>query len=124
MKLKRDDFVYVAHIIDAIESIQSFVKNISYEEFNSNDMILSAVIRKFEIMGEATSNISENLRNKTPDIEWQILKNFRNHLIHQYFGIDTQTVWDAINENIEPLKEKLIIVRNELEKNRIISNKL
>lgn len=118
MKPERDDFVYISHIIESIESIQSFVKNVSYEEFKINDMMLSAVIRKFEVMGEATSNISEDLKKKTTHIEWQIVKNFRNHLIHQYFGIDVQTVWDAINENIEPLKEKLIILRNELEKNR------
>lgn len=116
MKPKRDDFVYVAHIIEAIESIQKFVKGIDYEEFKDNDLIISGVIRKFEIMGEATSNISEDLRKKTSHIEWQIVKNFRNHLIHQYFGVDVQTVWDAINENIEPLKEKLIILRTELEK--------
>ncbi len=118
MKPERDDFVYVSHIIESIVSIQSFVKNVSYDEFKNNDMMLSAVIRKFEIMGEATSNISEDLKKKTTHIEWQIVKNFRNHLIHQYFGVDVQTVWDAINENIEPLKEKLIILRNELEKNR------
>ncbi|MBN1469264.1 MAG: DUF86 domain-containing protein [Fusobacteriaceae bacterium] len=118
MKPKRDDFVYVSHIIESIVSIQSFVKNVSYDEFKNNDMMLSAVIRKFEIMGEATSNISEDLKKKATHIEWQIVKNFRNHLIHQYFGVDVQTVWDAINENIEPLREKLIVLRNELEKNR------
>lgn len=118
MKLKRDDFVYVCHIIEAIESIQSFVKNISYNEFKDNDMMLSAVIRKFEIVGEATNNISENIRKKYTEIEWRDLKDFRNHLIHQYFGVDIETVWNTINENIEPLKEKLIVLRNELEEER------
>ncbi len=118
MKLKRDDFVYVCHIIEAIESIQSFVKNISYNEFKDNDMMLSAVIRKFEIVGEATNNISEKIRKKYTEIEWRDLKDFRNHLIHQYFGVDIETVWNTINENIEPLKEKLIVLRNELEEER------
>ena len=118
MKPKRDDFEYVAHIIEAIESIQKFVKGIDYDEFENNDLVVSAVIRKFEIMGEATNNISENIRKEYPEIEWRDLKGFRNHLIHQYFGVDVETVWNTINENIEPLKEKLIILRTELEKNR------
>lgn len=120
MKLKRDDFVYVAHIIEAIESIQKFVKGIDYENFKDNDLIISAVIRKFEIIGEATSNISDDIKIKNNDIEWRYLKGFRNHLIHQYFGVDVETVWNTIEENIEPLKEKLLILRNELEKNRVV----
>lgn len=118
MKPERDDFVYISHIIESIESIQSFVKNVSYEEFKNNDMMLSAVIRKFEVMGEATGNISNELKSKYIEIEWRDLKGFRNHLIHQYFGVDIETLWNTIEDNIEPLKEKLIILRNELEKNR------
>lgn len=114
MKFKRDDLVYVKHMLDSIRSIYIFIKDISFEEFKENDLVLSAVIRKLEIIGEASGKISEELKIKSSNIEWRILKDFRNYLIHQYFGIDVITVWEALQDDIPELEKNLLIVEKEL----------
>lgn len=87
----RDDLVYVEHMIDSIESVYKFIGDKPFKEFKVDDLIISGIIRKLEILGETSSKVS----NKYLNIKWRILKDFRNCLIHQYFGVDVATVWEA-----------------------------
>lgn len=109
--MNRDDHVYLLHIIDAVGQIETYVSGISYEDFISSRMHQDAVIRQFEILGEATKNISTHTRNNHPDIPWKDIAGMRDILIHQYFGVDLGSVWDSATSDmpaIKPLLEKLV----------------
>jgi uncharacterized protein with HEPN domain len=73
-----------------------YTKNLSFEDFCHNDMAVDAVIRNFEVIGEATKNIPNKVCEKYPDVEWNEAIGFRNVLVHDYFGIDIEAVWDTI----------------------------
>jgi len=100
----KNDITYLAHIAEAIESIENYLKGVEYNDFVSNKMMLDAVVRELEIIGEATNNLSEDFRSKNSDILWQRIKNMRNFLIHEYFGVNKRIVWDTCKKDIPELK--------------------
>jgi len=105
--MKRDTRLYLKDILDAIKAIESFVEGMDFETFKQDDKASSAVIRKFEIIGEATKNIPEDIRRRYPDIPWKEMTGFRDKLIHFYFGIKYEIVWDTIRLRLPELKIKL-----------------
>ncbi len=96
----RDDTLYLKDILQAMEAIEKFVKGIDFDGFQKDDMISSAVIRKFEIIGEATKSVPETIRNKYPQIPWKEMAGMRDRLIHFYFGIKYDLVWHTIKDVI------------------------
>ena len=102
---KRDDIVYLYHIIESIELIEQFVEGIDIGDFIDNKMIHSAVIRQLEIIGEASKLVSDDLKNKYTAIPWKIMGDMRNILIHEYFGVDLAAVWDTVKNDIPKLKQ-------------------
>ena len=110
-KLQNNNAIHISRIIDTIDNIQKFIDNVTYEEFKENDMLVSAVILKFEIVGEIAKNISEELRNKDNGINWKDLIENRNYLIDNYFEIDLNTLWEMINNDLVKLKEKLLMIK-------------
>lgn len=107
-----DDSAYLKHISDAIRDIENSTRNISKNEFKRNKDIMEANIRRIEIIGEAVKNISEKTRKKYPEIEWKKIAGMRDKLMHHYFGVDINTVWKTIKEDIPVLK---IQIKNILE---------
>ena len=105
--MKRDYLLYLRDIISAMESILSFIMDMQYEAFRNDDKTSSAVIRKLEIIGEATKQIPAEFRRKYPDIPWKEMAGMRDRLIHFYFGVDYQLVWQAINKRIPELLKQL-----------------
>lgn len=79
-------------------------------------MMSSAVIRKIEILGEATSKLTIDFRKKYSEIPWQIIKDMRNMLIHEYFGVDIQTIWNTVKINIPVLYTQLLEIIEKEEK--------
>ena len=79
-------------IIGAISKIESYIANINYDTFCQRPMIVDAVVRNFEVIGEAANKIPAEIREKYPQVEWRQAINFRNILIHNYFEIDVETV--------------------------------
>ena len=116
MSLKKldNDRVFIFRIIEAVESIHKIIENITYEEFKGNDLLVSAVILKFEIVGEIAKNISEELRNKDNGINWKDLIEYRNYLIDNYFDVDLITLWKKSNNDLVKLKEKLLILKDNI----------
>ena len=105
---------YVVDIIDAIEKIESFVKGINFAAFEKDTKTTFAVIRAFEIMGEAVKKIPSSVRNKHKNIPWKEMAGMRDKLIHEYFGIKSRVVWKTIKEDLPKVKPHLQMLLDEL----------
>src|SRR4030042_3104803 len=110
----RDISLYLQDIIGAMLAIEQFVEGISLGEFKTDDKTSSAVIRKFEIIGEAAKQIPEEIRNKYPLIPWKEMSGMRDRLIHFYFGIKYDLVWSTVKDIIPALKPLISKVMEEL----------
>lgn len=104
---------YLQDILDAMEKAQRFVENLSYEEFTGDDKTVFAVVRALEIIGEATKNIPDDNRKENPDVPWKDMAGMRDILIHDYFGVDMETVWLTVTEKITEIKP---LIKKMLEK--------
>lgn len=104
----RDDRVYLRHIRDALQQITVYTGGMDYAGFLVNRMSQDAVIRQFEIIGEATKNLSDVFREHHPAIPWKDLAGFRDKLIHQYFGVDLAMVWQSVVDDVPMLLEELL----------------
>jgi uncharacterized protein with HEPN domain len=110
--------LYLNDIAEAVASIRSYTSNMNYEKFSKDKMRIDAVVRNFEVIGEASKNINEDLKKKFPSTDWKAVAGFRDTLIHGYFGIDLEILWDIVINKIPPLKDEIdaIIL---YEKNRV-----
>ncbi len=111
---KRDQKLYLYDIRDSIEAIFSYISDMDKDEFIQDRKTYSAVIREFEIIGEATKNLSEDIIEKYNEIEWRDIVDFRNILIHEYFGIDFDIVWNVIRQDLPRLQRIIELVIQEL----------
>ena len=102
----RSQDLYLNDIVDSIKKILEYTKEIDYDEFTKNTLVFDAVIRNFEIIGEAARNISEEIKSKYPNITWSDMIGMKNILIHSYFGIDYSIVWNT-RELLPNLLEEL-----------------
>lgn len=100
---KRNYALFVTDIRDCTKRILEYVKGKSFEEFTSNQMLIDAVIRNLEIIGEATKNIPTEIKRKYPQIEWKKIAGLRDMVIHQYFGTDNEILWDLVQNKIPEL---------------------
>jgi uncharacterized protein with HEPN domain len=101
---ERNDSLYLQHIRDAISKITGYAGGISYEAFLENTLVQDGVIRQIEIIGEATKNLSGITRGQYKNIPWKDLAGMRDKLIHDYFGVDVDAVWETVNKDIPALK--------------------
>ena len=102
---ERDPRLYFEDILDSGSAIFDFVKGLSFEDFCDDRKTQSAVIREFEIIGEAVGKLPEQYRERRPDVEWQDIKDFRNLLSHEYFGVDLEIVWKIIEDDLPALMD-------------------
>jgi uncharacterized protein with HEPN domain len=100
----RDISLYLQDILEAMLALEMFVEGMSFEEFKEDDKTTSAVIRKFEIIGEASKQIPDEFRVKYPQIPWKEMSGMRDRLIHFYFGIKYELVWHTIKDVIPVVK--------------------
>ena len=103
----KDDKVYVEHILEAIAAIDAYLGEKNFNDLTNDSMTQDAIIRNLEIIGEAANNLSEDFKSANPKIDWRQVINMRNRLIHEYFGVDLETVWKTIRQDLPPLKKLL-----------------
>jgi uncharacterized protein with HEPN domain len=103
----KDDAVYLRHILDAIGQIEEYVTGFDYEMFMRSRLVQDGVIRQFEIIGEATKNLSPDLRVRYSHVPWKDIAGMRDKLIHQYFGVDISAVWETVVHDLLLLKDDI-----------------
>lgn len=107
MKSSISEKIRLQHILDSINDILLFTKDIDYETYIADYKLRLAIVKLIENIGEASNGISLKTIKRLPEIEWSILKGIRNVLVHEYFGIDYEIIWNSIKENIPELKIKI-----------------
>lgn len=112
----RDSKLYLKDILEAMSAIERFVEGVELADFKMNDEKSSAVMRKLEIIGEATKNVPENIKQISPDIPWKEMAGFRDKLIHFYFGIKYELVWHTIKIRIPQVKPVIQKILDDLNK--------
>lgn len=104
---KRPEKLLLEDILESIESILEFTSDISIERFLTDKKTKDAVVRNFEVIGEAANKLSKGLKDNNQQIDWQGIIGFRNVIVHDYFGVDYEIVWNIKNNHLPKLKEEI-----------------
>jgi uncharacterized protein with HEPN domain len=104
----REDAVYLRDMIDSIDAIRDFTKGMDYEAFLGDRKTYSATVRELEIIGEACGRISDTLKEQHREINWRTIKDFRNVPAREYFSINSQILWDIIQNKLDLLKQQIL----------------
>jgi len=112
--MTRNIRLYINDIIECIDSIAEFTKGMSYPDFFSDDRTRSAVVRKIEIIGEATKSIPASIRERCPQIPWKEMAQMRDKTAHAYFGVDYEIVWLVIKERLPEIRPILKALCKEI----------
>lgn len=101
--MQKDDLIRLRHMLDAAKEALSFTMGRSRSYLDTNRMLVLSLVKDIEIIGEAASKISVEVKTKNPDIPWIDIIDMRNHLIHAYFDVDLDIVWDTVRQDLPPL---------------------
>ena len=101
------DNTYKKHILDAIAQVGSFIEGFDYERFAEDKKTLDAVVREIEIIGEAAKKLSEEFKKDHPGIPWKDIMGMRDKLIHDYFSVDEEMVWEVATKDLRELDQQL-----------------
>ncbi|MCM8758829.1 MAG: DUF86 domain-containing protein [Candidatus Omnitrophica bacterium] len=107
--------LFIEDILESIEKIQEYVKELGYEEFKIDRKTVDAVIKNLMVIGEAARNIPIIIKNKYPGIDWQGMSGLRNRIVHAYFEISVEILWQIIKNEIPVLKKELQKVLEDLD---------
>lgn len=113
--MKKDIKTFLKHILENIKEIESYINGITEKEFIKNRMMQNALVRCFEIIGEASRNLPAQFKNKYPQINWREIIGMRDIIVHEYFDVDLAVVWDTIKNDIPILKKQIQEILEELE---------
>jgi len=119
--MNKEPLTFIKHVLESIDRIETFLRNTSKSKFLADELLQSAIIRQIEIIGEAVKNLPLNFTKKYSNIPWKGIAGMRDKLIHNYFGIDLDTVWDIIKNEIPELKKNLKDIL-EKENNNVLEN--
>ena len=99
--------VRIEHMQMAIGNIQRYVADLTAEQFPNEGMIVDAVVRNFQVMGEAVRHVPDDIQARYPEVPWSLIQGMRHVLVHDYFAVKVDVVWRTIEQNLPPLLEPL-----------------
>lgn len=102
------DLAYILHIRDAILLLEEYTSSMSKEEFAKNFLVRDGTVHQIQIIGEATKKLSEDFKNNYKDIPWNEIAKMRDRIVHHYFDIDINVVWDVVKYDIPSVKESVL----------------
>lgn len=105
--MKKDQQTFIEHILESIALIEKYTDKLSKEDFLKSQSVQDAVIRRLEIIGEATKNINSVFKKDHSEIPWKKIAGMRDVLIHEYFGVDLELTWKTVKEDLPYLKQRL-----------------
>lgn len=105
--MKKSDTVYLKHIWDAINQIETYVATLDYLQFEQTRLVQDGVIRQLEIIGEASRNLSDEFRDDHAELPWRQIIGLRNRLIHAYFDVNLGIIWEIVQVNIPQMKHTI-----------------
>jgi uncharacterized protein with HEPN domain len=105
--MKRDETVYLKHILDAIAKVETYLMGVDETAFKRSSLIQDGVIRQIEIVGEATRRLSRTFRVQYPETPWDDIAGMRDKLVHDYFGVDIDKVWLTALDDLPILKAQI-----------------
>ena len=100
---KRDTILLLEDMLQSAQKIKRYTKNLDTESFMSDEKTIDAVVRNFEIIGEAANRVDPDFKDENPMLEWNRIRGFRNRIVHEYFGIDYEIVWEIIETYLDEL---------------------
>lgn len=114
--MTRDPFIYIHDILEAIRNIEEDTQGLSEEEFSETRIVQQATVRNLEIIGEAAQQLQQEFKDSHPAVPWRKIIAMRNRIIHEYFGLKLDVIWETIKEDLPGLKQKLQEVLKKEEK--------
>jgi len=106
--MKKRYLMSLQDILESIDRIDTYTEGVEYDSFSHNQMLIDAVIRNLEIIGEAARNVPEEIKNNYNEIPWKKMIGLRNMLIHEYFGVDESIVWERIKTNLPEVRPNIL----------------
>jgi uncharacterized protein with HEPN domain len=113
--MMKDDSVYLRHILDAIAQIESYLDGVSADQFQKTRLIQDGVLRQLEIMGEACRYLSDDIRQDHPEVPWRQIVGLRNRVIHAYFSVNTEIIWEITKDDLPSIKGNVTSILDSLE---------
>ena len=95
---------YINDIVDSVHAVEEFTRGMTFEDFIGDRKTVYAVIRAFEVMGEAAKKIPQAVRSEYPGVPWKEMAGIRDKLIHEYFGVELEVLWKTVQEDLPRLK--------------------
>jgi len=111
----KDDLIFIEHILESINAIKEFSKEITLNELTSNRLKRDAIVRSIEIIGEAIKNISKETKDRYRNVQWECIMKTGDKMIHYYFEIDYNVVWEIIKKDLPALKKQINEIKKDLE---------
>ncbi len=111
----KDPKIFLQHILECTELIEKYTENMDFDQLKANLQIQDAVVRRIEIIGEATKNIPELIKAKYPEVIWKDMAGMRDILIHRYYGVSLDVTWGVIKNRVPRLKGQIEMILQDLE---------
>ena len=119
-KDQRDFTQFLQDILDAIDDVEGFIKEMEFNEFSGDKKTIYAVMKALEIIGEATKNLPDTLKNEYPDVPWKFMAGIRDKVVHGYFVVDLPIIWSTAKKDLPSLKSLIEEVLEEIESNELL----
>ncbi len=113
--MKKDPGVLLEHILECIDLIENYSDGIAEAEFMKSVSLQDMIIRRIEIIGEAVKNLPDELKKEHPEIPWRDIAGLRDIVVHQYFGLDLELIWDVVEKDIPDLKPRISKIQDDVE---------